>query len=97
MSANNWRKCPKCLRNADRRRAEAIAKAEKSYGQVPSETYRSRLEAANSIGTDLRETLREDWEIGVNSEGEFHCGYRASCSKCGLEFTFTDERTVSLD
>jgi len=33
-------------------------------------------------------TLREDWDIGIDEYGLFEINYRASCRECGFDFKY---------
>ena len=33
-------------------------------------------------------TLREDWDIGINAYGLFEINYRASCRECRFNFEY---------
>lgn len=36
----------------------------------------------------LKETLREDYELGTRRDGEFYVSYRGRCESCGFEKVF---------
>ncbi len=69
-------------------------KSRHAYGKVSEADYRKLLEQP-------RETLREDYEIGIY-DGKFHIGYRGECCDlsghgfkgCGFKFTFEHEEEV---
>ena len=63
MSADNWRVCPKCLVEYQRKFEENL-------------TY------------SLQETLREDYELGIKSDGTFFVDYRSGCTACDFSFSF---------
>lgn len=42
------------------------------------------------------DTLREDYEIGVDLRGEFEVRYRCCCGKCGFEFKFRHDEQVTI-
>ena len=79
MSANNWDTCPRCKKKLEATRAKAAASAEKEYGKVPPDEYLTMVKAAKLIGGKLEQTLREDWEIGVDEDGRFYVSYSGSC------------------
>ncbi len=87
MSADNWRKCPRCAKKLAKTRADKLAKAEAKYGKIPAAQYRSEIaEAEKPIKQE--ETLREDYEYWIDEEGYFQARYNCSCSRCDFEFSF---------
>ena len=95
MSADNWTYCPQCKKNREVKRAAQKRRAEKSYGKVSPEEYDRLLAAANDE-TELEDTLREDYELGVDDIGHFYVSYRASCEQCDFAFTFKHDQVVTL-
>lgn len=93
MSADNWAICPKCnaANIADKEKAQIEAGA--AYGKVAPAEYRKMMEAAYApIETET--TLREDYEIGVNRNGEFSVNYGCSCSVCNFAFSYKHSEVV---
>lgn len=86
MSANNWSVCPKCKANEERRQKTATEWAAKKYGVVTPAEYMAMLEDAKP--RELEETMREDYEIGVDDDGEFFVDYAATCQHGGCNFMF---------
>jgi hypothetical protein len=73
---------------ADREAVEAV------YGTIPSHEYASRRQNAYEP-VALDSTMREDYELGVDDDGEFSISFSASCSTCGYRFMFeTTEQTT---
>jgi hypothetical protein len=90
MSANNWTDCPKCKRRRDVEAKAAMKKATDSYGKVSAEKYEANMRRALSIqGAELENSLREDYEIGIDSAGGFLVSYRGSCTADGCDFSFS--------
>ncbi|GAF68325.1 unnamed protein product, partial [marine sediment metagenome] len=59
MSADNWRECPKCSKDAIARKEALANKVIESYGKIPAEEYLSLIaEQHEPIVPDV--TLRED-------------------------------------
>jgi hypothetical protein len=87
MSADNWTTCPKCRRTAERERAEKIASATARYGQDRPEDWLYLMREAEKP-LDLKETLREDYYIGVDDEGRFVARYCCRCEECGFAHEF---------
>ena len=93
MSADNWAICPQCKASKLAVRDENKRKAEESYGKVDAAEY-LRLLQVSSIAVKVEETMREDYEIGVDDEGVFHIGYYASCN-CGFKFEYKHTEVAS--
>jgi len=43
---------------------------------------------------ELKETLREDYEIGIDEDGLFYVNYGGRCDECGLVYKFNHEEEV---
>lgn len=96
MSANNWRVCPKCLKNDKKQKKSDTEQLKKAYGKVSEEEYlsmKARIEAQQEI---IPENLREDWSIGIDEDGNFFVSYRCSCDVCGFDFDYSIEKKVKL-
>jgi hypothetical protein len=95
MSANNWANCPNCEANRIKRAEEAYNNAERLYATVPPKKYLELVRNAESIESEHRTcSLREDYEIGIDTDGVFSIDYRASCVECDFVFSFKDKRYV---
>ena len=99
MSADNWTQCPRCYVTNREKLAVLEKTASESYGNAPAEQFdrlredaRSFCKAISSNG-DFTETLREDYEIGIQ-EGEFYVSYGSFCQTCGFTFSYTHEEKV---
>ena len=42
-------------------------------------------------------TLREDYDIGIDEDGEFEISYWASCEECKFQFKFDHKQKVPLN
>lgn len=84
MGADNWGVCPKCKEIAEKNIASA-------YGKVSEDEYLAILDKNKKVET----SLREDYEIGVDSDGEFSISYSCHCSKCGFKFEYKYSQDVS--
>lgn len=94
MSADNWGKCPKCKQAKDASRLAAIDAVRKKYGKIPSEDYDELMAGAMAVPEESdadQDTLREDYEIGTNSNGKFSVGYSCHCRRCKFSFQFKHE------
>ena len=92
MSATSWGDCPRCKREAQESVDRAKAAARDAYGKVPLTEY-EQLQAEANRPLDLQaETLREDYELGINNVGVFYVSYAASCANCPFQhrFIFTE-------
>lgn len=56
-----------------------------NYGICP----KCKGENASSVNT-----LREDWDIGIDAYGLFEINYRASCRECNFRYAFETSRDV---
>ena len=96
MSADNWAVCPVCWDEEVRRVEFLRATAADAYGKVPVEEFdRLRTEAEKELDSTPFATLREDYEVGIFTDGEFYVSYSASCEKCGLTHNFSHSDQVT--
>ncbi len=95
MSADHWGICPKCLKAQIEIQAKKVQKVNDSYGKVPQEAYMKSLEALQQHKLIEEFTLREDYDIGIDGNGEFYIDYRASCEKCGFEFGYKHTEVIA--
>lgn len=86
MSADNWTICPNCKRIQENKTV--------AYGKVSEEEY---LRVLREQETPLKTTLREDWEVGTDRDGEFYVSYSCRCEECGFAFEFKHEQKVPLE
>lgn len=98
MSADNWSQCPNCLRIAWAETKAKLEAAATSYGKVAPEEYDRLRREAQSLNpdVDLDATLREDFQIGTSTSGEFSVFYKCSCLACGLTHSFKHVEQVRL-
>lgn len=89
MSADNWATCPKCKIRVEAESNKLKLDAGKAYGKVSPEEYLVLFETANKP-VKLDDTLREDYEIGITSDGKFYASYGGAC-QCGFSFSFKHE------
>lgn len=87
MSARNWRECPKCLRDGMKAREARIARVKSQYGRIPPDEW-AQLKSEAEEPLNIPDTLREDYEIAVDTSGLFTVVYRCSCDECEFQFTF---------
>lgn len=95
MSADNWAICPKCKNDVKEIREAFTRKAEAAYGKVTEAQYKSLCDNATKE-IKLEETLREDFQIYTNADGEFSVSYGCMCETCGLEFVYNFKQQISL-
>lgn len=94
MSASNWDVCFRCNKKAQEEHRERENEFAKSYGKVSAEEYeRLRMEARRGP-SEPQETLREDYELGICSDGKFYVIYSAHCEECGFKHDFRHEEIV---
>lgn len=99
MSADNWKKCPKC---ADKLKVE-IEHREKEikekYGKITLEKYEKLKVELESRKAQLnptfeQSTLREDYEI-YSEDYELYMKYSCSCEECGFSYKKVVECTMT--
>lgn len=95
MSADSWAICPQCKAIAEKANKKSIENAEKSYGKVSSEKYLEMMAAANEP-TAVANSLREDYEIRMDDDGEFTISYGCSCQRCKFTFEYNHSERPSL-
>lgn len=93
MSADNYTMCPKCVKNQEVELELNQQLLQDNYGKINREEYQ-KLVSSTSVKKELKETLREDYEIGIYGD-EFFYSYSASCSVCN--YGFHKEHTEKLD
>ena len=94
MSADNWLVCPKCKRQAEKEREQAIASAQSRYGKVAEPAYRQMITRAEKQ-IALAETFREDYQIGMSSDAFFEVSYYGRCTACNFEHSYKYEAKVN--
>lgn len=100
MSADNWAICPKCRIRAEREKQKLLDKVVESYGKIAQKEWeglKSNTLYRIEIAEGKTQTLREDYELGVCSNGEFSISYKAHCDRCNLSFNFKHQEMVKLD
>lgn len=95
MSADNWRICPRCKKKAEADYAEEVRRVGEAYGKVPPEEY-LRMTRDLQKPPALNETLREDYELGTDKDGEFYVSYSASCSVCKFSHRFKHSEQLNV-
>ena len=97
MSANNWRRCPKCELNQDKERQKALDEIGATYGKVPSGEWLKKCKEIQSKFGELEESMREDYELSTNDQGRFYVSYCCSCSVCKFKFHFKHQEQINLE
>ncbi len=80
--SDNLRRCPKCIKTAEAAKLAEKAAIDAVYGTIPVSEFLERLSEYNKE-TDVEDTLHEDYEIGMNPEGDFYLDYSCYCD-CGF-------------
>lgn len=97
MGADNWTHCPQCKLIATTLQEQAEAGLQESYGKLPvKEWLKQKGQVERQAAKPPEQTLREDYEIGLDGEGVFEVDYRASCDKCGLRFSHKHDAKIHL-
>jgi hypothetical protein len=98
MSANNWDECPRCLKKLANDVEKFKGKVALAYGKVSVGEYLAMQAELKKMEKERPgAALREDYELGVQSNGEFFVNYRCECVECGFEFGFKHTQPVKLD
>ena len=96
MSADRWTQCPQCLERHELKLAASQKNLCEAYGEMTQDEWLAFKEEVDSPDP-LEETLREDYEQGLDSETyEYSVAYSCSCSVCGWGHKFNhkhDART----
>lgn len=95
MSADAWQECPRCVAKGTMAYREARRRADEAYGKVSVAQWRVLDETAHSLKPELRDTLREDYEIGMY-KGVFTIDYHASCTECDFTFSHVLKEPVDV-
>ena len=86
MSANAWMVCPKC-KGGWKPDPPVV------YGEVSEEDYRAALGKKPS---EPKETMRLDYEIGIDERGHFWFDFSADCVECHARFHRTHDEPTAL-
>ncbi len=95
MSANNWAICPRCKKQNNAANAKRIVDIEKQYGKISSVDYLDLVRKDNKV-IAIEETLREDYSIYMDEDGEFHIDYSCRCDECDFEFDYNHNESVDM-
>ena len=93
MGADNWRTCPQCEKLSKDTRNAKIEKANKQYGKISVDEFRAAIAEAERP-VKIEESLREDYEQGIDDHVTYCVSFRASCSACGFKFHFSHEAST---
>ena len=93
MSANNWGECPDCTSKAVEDRNTLLKKVQESYGKIPIDEF-IKIKSESEKPVKQKSTLREDYELGMMRSRKFYMIYRASCTECGFDVSFKDEKDL---
>ena len=89
MSASNWDMCPRCNAKEADELAKAKVRLKAAYGKVEVGEYEVLKDAiAEREKQVMEDTLREDWQIGVNDFGLFYVRYSCGCTAAGCKFSY---------
>ena len=96
MSADNWAECPLCKA----KKALALKSLEDQYGKVSHEEYEKLREGLDNVSkedSDEEDSLREDHEQGVDTNGCCYVIYSGVCSDCGASWQFRKDDIMPKD
>lgn len=91
MSASNWDRCPRCLKQAEDVIDNLQRQVDEAYGHVPIDKFdqmRESLAEQRRLLTQSFQTFREDYRIYGAEEGVVKVRYSGSCSVCKLNLEF---------
>lgn len=99
MSPRDWSDCPVCKLLSQQTIQQAKDRLATLYGVIPVDEYERKLK---QLETETRyvfesNTLREDYEIGININGQFSVDYYCSCERCNFEYHFLEGRQVEIN
>ncbi len=95
MRAENWTICPRCKKRTEAAAAAKLREAQDAYGKVTAEEYEEILGDARAP-VRYGETMREDYWLGTDEDGDFEMCYQCSCKACGLWWEFKRAKRVPL-
>lgn len=96
MSAKNWGICPRCHAAMVAAQKELKEKLKSAYGKVGEQEY-LELQQRAKLSPKLGESMREDWELGIEPDGTFAIRYYATCEKCGFKHQFILTEKLKVD
>ncbi len=95
MSADNWTLCPRCIAQRKANIVATRAEADAAYGKVPVEEWLSLNEAAQVAHIeDGKRNFREDYDIGIDNDGQVDINYSGHCNECGFDVQFSHSFTA---
>ena len=96
MSADNWGICPVCNGKQSKYFIDKKTNLIQEYGKISSEEYLGKVKAFEQERSNSRKnmSLREDYEISTDANGEFCISYGCMCAECGLEFSFNHKENI---
>ena len=88
MSADNWTQCPVCVKRYAAQAAKRIEAAQDMYGKATAAAFIAATEAAERFASSgIDNSMREDYDIGMDDSGVFSVDYRCSCD-CGFRGSY---------
>ena len=99
MGADNWAKCPRCLRQGELALANLKLQVDASYGVVSVEVFDQKRavlveEQEKLEGENTFRTWRESWRIEGAEDGVVEIHYSGSCNICKLQMEFTEDHPI---
>ncbi len=91
MGADNWRFCPQCFKKNHKIACQELEKAKADYGFVSVVEFEANMKKARKpfVAPD---TMREDYDIGIDENDNFYMSYKAYCAKCGFTYNHKLEK-----
>jgi|ERR1700724_4668678 len=96
MSANNWTVCPACRKKQIEEKEAKLIELGEAYGKMLPKDYLKLLKEAEKPVCQ-EDNMREDYQLGIDEDGEFEISYRASCQDCNFSFSYKHKEQVKLE
>ncbi len=97
MSADNIAICPKCYAESRQKMEELTERLDAEYNAITLAEVRRRDQEIQSLHKASTETtLMENYEGGIDREGNFTATYYCRCDKCKWEWQFSGSDNVFM-
>ncbi len=97
MAADNWTRCPRCIKKIQERIYTQEVAIENAYGNVSLEIFDEMRATVAKAHWELQSNagdFREDYRISGADEGLVVIRYSGSCRKCKLSVEFKTEHPI---
>lgn len=91
MSANRWSICPKCKIEYEAQLKRQQENLRAAYGKILIEEFLALQDALQKKERrDLKESMRENFEIGMSDDGFLEINYGCFCNVCRFKFDYNE-------